>query len=329
MDLRNPTNIPDAVLARGDVPTPPLGQLVVRIFRHVALAALAISLTLHLFGIAVTRYVHVGGMGGSSGGDAQESGPIGMAVVSQAELSAMQDAALGADAPAVPDYVSKDPLPGIAEDPSPGGAPGDAPGGDALGDIGSLAGAGDVSLGNGSGLGGGGSGSGGTSFFGVEARGNRFAYLVDVSGSMGQDNRIGQLRGELDRSVKAMLETSSFLIIAYSDDAQPLGNVKDWREASPAGKRAIHRDIEVLNAGGGTNPLPGFQIIFSVKPRPDAIYFMTDGDFDDSIATAILDMDKTMKVPIHCICLGNQDGEKRMRMIARQTNGTYKFVPTQ
>jgi hypothetical protein len=213
--------------------------------------------------------------------------------------------------------------------------PADAGGrtGDEIGDVGSLAGGGDISMGGGEGSGLGGSGGGGASFFGVEAQGNRFAYIVDISGSMNEPvaaehegTRIQALRAELTRSTQGLLETSHFVIVDFSSDADVLGEKKEWAEASPAEKKKYKTLIATLSPGGGTNPLPGFEIVFNMRPRPDAIYFMTDGEFDSSVVDQVMELNKQYKVPIHCICLGSRSGEENMKKIAKGSRGTFTFI---
>jgi hypothetical protein len=59
--------------------------------------------------------------------------------------------------------------------------------------------------------------------------------------------------------------------------------------------------------------------------QPDVIYLLTDGDFAEDVA-GILRSQNTRGVPIHTICIGNIAGERQLREIARQHNGSYKFV---
>ncbi|MFA6047119.1 MAG: VWA domain-containing protein, partial [Phycisphaerales bacterium] len=192
--------------------------------------------------------------------------------------------------------------------------------------VGPLAGGGDVGGGEGLGLGGSGGGGGGASFFGREAQGNRFAYIVDVSSSM-EGGRIQSLQRELDRSIDGLLETSEFQVVQYSTDSQVVTEKDSWNQASPAGKRSAHARIGLMVANGSTNPLPAFEIIFRMRPRPDAIYFLTDGEFPDDIAEKITTLNRQLKIPIHCICLESQEGELRMKQIAKVSRGTYTYVP--
>lgn len=280
------------------------------------LGALAISLVVHLLGGVLAAIFVVGASPSRGDGDAA---PIEMAVISQSELTQLQDAAMGIATPSVTDVAMPSDVPAATDSIAEGG---DALGGD-LGEVGALAGGGDIA-GTGEGLGGAG-GGGGASFFGVEVQGNRFAYIVDVSGSM-DGPRLGGLREELNQSLSGLLETSEFVIIQFSDDARIVGESKTWQEASNAVKRSMRTQVGLLASTGGTNPVPGFEVVFQLRPRPDAIYFMTDGDFADQSADEILNLWSGSKIPVHTICFGSRDGEERMKRIAKQTRGSYTFV---
>ena len=60
--------------------------------------------------------------------------------------------------------------------------------------------------------------------------------------------------------------------------------------------------------------------------KPDAIYFMTDGEFDQSIADIIIRRNKERPMPVHCITFVSREGESVMRRIARETGGTYTHI---
>jgi hypothetical protein len=255
-----------------------------------------------------------------------------MAVVTEGELTQLQDQALGVQTPTVPDAPMKD-VDVTTQITDSGPAAVGGPSSGEIGDVGALAGGGDISMGGGEGMGLGGSGGGGASFFGVEAQGNRFAYLVDISGSMGdplaaehEGRKIDQLKSELTRSTQGLLETSHFIVLTFSSDASVLGDKREWIEASPSNKKAFKTLITTLGPEGGTNPLPGFEIIFSLRPRPDAIYFMTDGEFDSSVVDELASMNQKVKIPIHCIDLGSVRGEDNLKKIASGSKGTFRFI---
>ncbi|HYE63133.1 MAG TPA: hypothetical protein VD997_14155 [Phycisphaerales bacterium] len=300
-------------------------------YKRASLSGLLVSIVVHACFLIIAAMVVVGGRGGdgtdgSGGGD---PGPIEMAVVSEGELSEIQDAAMGADTPSVPDAAVRD-VEVTTNIPDVGPATGG--GAEGLGEIGTLSGGGDISLGGGEGSGLGGSGGGGANFFGVEAQGSRFAYLVDVSGSMGEPlangegTRIETLRKELARSVNGLLENSQVFVIAFSTGAEPINGRSEWIDASPAGKKKLAPLIVGLQPLGGTNPMPGFEIIYNMKPRPDAIYFMTDGDFNETVVDEVASLNQKLKIPIHCICLGTQAGQENMKAIAKQSKGKFTVI---
>ncbi|MCC6661186.1 MAG: hypothetical protein IT437_09905 [Phycisphaerales bacterium] len=291
---------------------------------------LAISLAVHLFALAIAALIVVGGaQAGGAGAADSGGGPVEVAVLTESELAQISGGAIDAEAPAVPEAPSVSDAALSSLDTSVGGLAEtglelSVDGGVGASGI-SLGGAGDISAS--AGLGVGGAGGGAASFFGAEARGTRFAYIVDVSGSMAYDSKIESLKGELLKSIFALQENAEFIIIPFSSDAQPLGGKREWTEADEPGKAWARKGISALIADGGTVPAPAFAVVFSVRPRPDAIYFMTDGQFDESLTLDLLRMNAELKIPIHCITFVNKEAEAMMRRIAQDSGGTYTHVP--
>ena len=301
-----------------------------RFVRTILLSGLAIgiyiSALVHFSGLLMSRHIWFG-LGAGSGGSAREL-PVGLAVVTDQELSQLQGAEVQINTPSVGIPPLSD-LGGQALDLSAPSALGETPG-EGQGDLGAvLSNASDIGGGVGSGLGtGAGAGGGGASFFGVEAAGSRFAFIVDVSGSMSVGGKIERLRAELSRSVDGLLQNSHFVILPFSSGpSQPLGGKSGWTEANDRAKRGVIRAIETLAADGGTEPSPAFQVVFTLRPRPDAIYFMTDGEFNPQVALEVAAMNSQLKVPIHCLCFVTDDSAETMRKIARESGGSYTFVP--
>lgn len=301
-------------------------------FRNATTFGLVMSLLLHLSGISVAGFVWFGGMSLFQSAPPGGGGGVEMAVMTEGELGQLGGGALGDAVPSVPQGNAND----IA-DVKLSSPPGDdaATSTSSLGGLGNSAGGGDVTAGPAGGLGpgSGGGGGGGASFFGVEAQGNRFAYIVDVSGSMDtpigstQRTRIQVLRGALAESISAMIEGSSFAIMLFSSGSQPLiGGSLAWVDASDKGKQRARRAIAEISAGGSTEPLNAFKQVLQLKPRPDAVYFMTDGDFDEGIADEIAKLNVRPKIKIHCICFVERGSEARMKQIAKTSGGVYTFV---
>jgi hypothetical protein len=84
--------------------------------------------------------------------------------------------------------------------------------------------------------------------------------------------------------------------------------------------------VPLIAAEGATEPLSAFKIVFTLKPKPDAIYFMTDGEFDEGAAAVIARMNAEWKIPIHCLTFVSREGERVMKKIAADSGGTYAHV---
>lgn len=307
---------------RDDVLPPTLGQVAWRIVKRGSLAALVLSVVIHAVFLALSFMIGFG-FGGGSGGDPERGGggPVEMAVISESDLAQLEQTALGMQTPTVPEAELKQVDLPVMEV---------APGGTSTGsleapsDIAPVSGGGDITGSGGEGLGGTG-GGGGASFFGVEAKGNRFAYVVDISGSM-EGPRIEALRRELSTSINRLLETSSVYIVTFASEAKVLGTGKGWVETSSSGRKRVLTEVAGIQPSGGTIPYPAFELLFELRPRPDAIYFMTDGEFGDEMADQIIALNARTRIPIHCICLGSKEGENVMKKIAKLSRGTYTFV---
>lgn len=299
------------------------------------MAAAGASLLVHLVLWMIAAFILIGGgqAGGAGGGRGDNT--VGVAVMTEAELGKEQTAGLEADAPAVAEAPTVA-LPGGETDihvsDAVGGGGSDAGAlGSGMGAITSGMGAGDISAGPG--LGAGGAGGGAASFFGVEARGTRFAYIVDISGSMdlgvgaGVLKRIDILKAELGKSVAALLENAHFFVALFSSDSKPLGGRMEWVAANDAGKAWGRKTVPLIVAEGETRPVSAFQMVVGLRPKPDAIYFMTDGEFDKDYAAQIARLNSVYRIPIHCITFVSSEGEEVMKKIAADSGGTYTHVP--
>jgi len=305
----------------GDAAAPvPFDERLLRWIRRATVVGLAASLVIHLLGWFIAAHLSVGRGDGNPA--AAMPGPVDFAVMTQAEFAELEQPSLSYDSPSVPE-LAQETLPEVEALDMPTEA-------EITGSLSELVpadlgvGAGDVE--QSAGMGEGGSGSGSASFFGVEATGSRFVYIVDTSGSMAVGGKLEALQRELVKSIEGLLEAADFLVITYSDSALPLDGRSSWVNADDRGKRFARRAVANLNSGGGTQPSPAFGLAFAMRPPPEAIYFMTDGEFPDEVANDIAALNAEYKVPVHCIAFVSRSSEDLMRRIAKQSGGTYTFV---
>jgi hypothetical protein len=194
--------------------------------------------------------------------------------------------------------------------------------------IGAIAGGGGAGTGIGIGSG---KGGGGTSFFGVGGRGTRFAFIVDISGSMEQENRIGTALAELKRSLGALQDFTQFYVVLYSNGAvRPDFENDGWLKATRANKNRMNQWIDLQGPRGGTYPLEAFDIVFKLPQPPDVIFFLTDGEIPGDTLYHLRGYADEMKreIIINTIGFSSEAGREPLEQIAREFRGVFRFVPT-
>jgi len=299
-----------------------LGARIRRIAMRAGVTGLVISMLIHLILWGVAASIYFANDRGQLGGD-QPAPLIEFAVMTETELAELGRIQFDLVTPIEAEIPEPD-VPAVELFDAPEYS-------DLIADVGQVTeltatlGGGDISDGMGIE---GGAGGGAASFFGVEAVGRRFAFVVDRSGSMAHSGKWPATQQEMIRAIDALEGNSDFFIMLYSTDAFALGGRTEWREASRRGKRWARQEIIRLPAPrGGTDPVPAFLAIADgLRPRPDAIYFMTDGEFPEALAREIIDINSRLDVPIHCITFVNDRAAPMMQMIAKQSGGTYTHV---
>jgi len=169
-------------------------------------------------------------------------------------------------------------------------------------------------------------------FMGSKAKGQRICIIADVSGSMSAPfvylnpatkqffngrKSIDYLRDELVKTLKSLPAEAQFNIILFDSkiEVMPGGT---WLSGNQAGQ--ILPWVNAIKPRGGTKPLPAFQYAFSLQPRPDVIFFMTDGIFANSTASIALLNSQQPKVVINAIQLtANPFGAQGLKLLALQS----------
>jgi hypothetical protein len=142
-----------------------------------------------------------------------------------------------------------------------------------------------------------------------------------------EGEKLQYLKTELRRAIDRLPDDAQFVVVPFESDARPLLTPVKYANASARSKREVIALIDVMKADGGTQPLPAFGMVLRMQPRPDAIYFMTDGLFDREVPAAVRTMNLSgRRVPIHCIALMDNSSEALMKRLANDSDGTYTYV---
>jgi hypothetical protein len=172
-------------------------------------------------------------------------------------------------------------------------------------------------------------GEGSAEFFGIGGYGQSFVYVVDCSGSMGENRKFERAVYELMQSIEQLHSDQRYFVIFYSDAAYPM-DADEPVLATEEEFARTRRWIDHIRPEGGTHPLPA--LLFALSLRPDAIYFLSDGKFDLVAIHQLRHHNRpnkrlaTRQIPIHTIAFVDRATEGLMRTIARNSGGQFRFV---
>jgi hypothetical protein len=187
-------------------------------------------------------------------------------------------------------------------------------------------------------------------FMGTRASGRRFCIIADTSGSMSLNNRMGRLKDELKRTLGDLADDQECHVIVFHSVAEPMP-VKGWLRGGKEVERLLPW-IDGQTPRGGTEPMPAFTLAFGLEPRPDAIFFMTDGLIPANVPQGVARLNGTgpARVPINTILFGGDEvalvpgrtvskkvqammekarrqAEALLEQIAKDSGGSHRFVP--
>lgn len=172
---------------------------------------------------------------------------------------------------------------------------------------------------------------GGLTVFGAKARGRTFAMVIDRSASMG-DQGLGAIRSaadELAKQLEALNEQQRVQVIAYH--AAPSLLSESWLPATEPNKQKLLTFLRGLPAFGSTNHTAALVTALKMKPKPEVIFLLTDGD-DPGMDPGQLRIVRELagKTTIHAIHFGRShnlgDENHFMQKLAAACGGSYVFV---
>jgi hypothetical protein len=183
-----------------------------------------------------------------------------------------------------------------------------------------------------------------TTFFGIPAYGKRIAFILDISGSM-EGSRITTCRQELVTALEQLSEDAEFVLLLFASDVLESPRQTGWMRARKNTVRDVIQWMRGIAVGGGTRPWPAFQRAFSFRFKPDAIYFLTDGDVSDLTSGAVMglkgswlarsasflgdlfsDRPSHTITAVNTIAVDNPVSETLLKQIASDSGGEYRLV---
>ena len=165
----------------------------------------------------------------------------------------------------------------------------------------------------------------GVSFFGTRSKGKRFVFVIDKSGSMNSQGRLGKAKRELITTLQSLKPDTRFMVYFFDHVADPMP-VKAMMAATPENVAWAARWIEGRDVGGSTDPSDALRFTFSLKP--DTVWLLTDGQFadEDEVLGQIRSANPQSAIRINTVAFKDKSGEAVLKQIATENDGTYRFV---
>jgi hypothetical protein len=121
-------------------------------------------------------------------------------------------------------------------------------------------------------------GRGQASFFGTQASGDRFVYVLDVSGSMnqGKGRRLRRAVAELLRSIDQLRDDQLFYVLLFASSTRQMFDdeslIPTMLPATKENKARIHDWITQVKATGGTHPQRALHVGLNLTPSSLLIF---------------------------------------------------------
>lgn len=160
-------------------------------------------------------------------------------------------------------------------------------------------------------------------------------FLIDVSGSMGDYNKLPLVKKSLEMLVKQMRPQDKIAIVIYAGET---GVALESTYCTPENKNKIINSIENLTSGGSTAGASGINLAYKIaadnlmKDGNNRIILCTDGDFnvgissDDELVQMIEEKrNKGIFLSILGYGMGNYKDSK-MEKLADKGNGNYAYI---
>jgi len=162
---------------------------------------------------------------------------------------------------------------------------------------------------------------------------SNLVFLIDVSGSMGEINKLPLLKQSMKILVNELRTKDKVAIVVYAGAA---GMV--LKPTSGDEKKTINDALDNLQSGGSTAGGAGIELAYKIasenfiKNGNNRVILATDGDFNVG-STSNSDMEKLIeekrKTGVFLTCLGYGMGnykDSKMETLADKGNGNYAYI---
>jgi Ca-activated chloride channel family protein len=167
----------------------------------------------------------------------------------------------------------------------------------------------------------------------AERKAANLVFLVDVSGSMNQANKLPLLKQSLRMMSKQMSADDRISIVVYAGASGVV------LEPTPGNDiMAIEQALAKLNAGGSTNGEAGIKLAYQqaeqayIKDGINRIFLATDGDFnvgqsDTRALIELIERKRNNGIALSTLGFGGGNyNDHMMEQLANHGNGNYSYI---
>jgi hypothetical protein len=162
-------------------------------------------------------------------------------------------------------------------------------------------------------------------FYGLGSEGQSLVYILDCSDSMNENGKFKRATAELIRTLESLSYNQKFFVIFFNNGAYPM-DADGPIEATAEHVEDLKNWLRYVTPGGGTDPMPALD--YAISLQPDAIFLLSDGEFDPLVIddVRLQNHGKTKPIPINTVSFYSREAVGLMKTIARQSGGKFRFV---
>lgn len=162
---------------------------------------------------------------------------------------------------------------------------------------------------------------------------SNLVFLIDVSGSMEQPNKLPLLKQSLKMLIKEIRDQDRIAMVVYAGASGVV------LESMPGSKRRVmHSALAELQAGGSTNGAAGIAQAYGIAQKNfieggnNRVILATDGDFNvgvssDSELVQIIERERKKGIFLSVLGFGTGNlKDSKMEKIADNGNGNYFYI---
>ena len=146
-------------------------------------------------------------------------------------------------------------------------------------------------------------------------------FVIDVSGSMRNQDRLPRVMNALTRAIDQLSDKQEFCVLLFDSTFYSAPWVTGLTAGTADNKRRIKAWLAQPPGGGGTEPMGAMAA--AIELRPERIVLLSDGEFDPTNILTITSMNHQLKTPARIDCVGLQEDVLVLREIANKNKGIY------